>query len=120
MSQRIPEAWLYALRHTHITWSRAAHVDADSRKAQVGHRGGDMEELHYFDPRIVDPAASSQAVYDILTGSRELARAKHLEALPLAAGAENMVTVVATVDEKEPSGVKSAFPQVVDRKDGGR
>jgi len=104
---------MYALRHTHISWARAAGVNVDSIKAQVGHRGGDIEELHYLDARIVDPAASSQAVYEILTGSRELAGAKRLEALPLAAGAENMVTVVATVDEKKPSGVRSGFLQVL-------
>jgi len=106
----------YALRHTHISWSMAAGVNQESRRAQVGHRGGEIDELHYIDPRIVDPAASSQAVYDILTGSRELARAKILENLPLAAGAENM----APVDEKEACGVKSAFSQSVERKGSGR
>ena len=111
---------MYALRHPHISWARAAGVNVDSIKAQVGHRGGDIEELHYLDARIVDPAASAQAVYEILTGTRELAGAERLEALPLAAGAENMVTVVVTGDEKEPSGVRSGISQTVTAQGGGR
>jgi len=104
---------LYALRHTHISWSMAAGVNRESRRAQVGHRGGDLEETHYIDPRIVDPAASAQAVYEILTGTRQLIGAERLEALPLAAGAENMAPVVAPDGEKQASGVKSAFSQTV-------
>ena len=111
---------MYALRHTHITWARAAGVNTDSIKSQVGHSGGGIEEIHYLDARIVDAGASSLAVWNILTGAKELARGKALQVLPLAAGAEQMAPVVAPDDEKAPSGAKSGIAQVVGAKENGR
>ena len=61
---------LYALRKTHISWARRLSVNPDSVKVQVGHGPRDIEERHYLD--LVDAQASSQAVWDLLTGERTL------------------------------------------------
>lgn len=69
-------------------------------KAQVGHAARDVEERHYLDLHLVDASQSSQAVWDILTGKKELNQPKlQEEVLPLAAGAElqQVVPIVAPV-----------------------
>ena len=63
---------LYALRKTHISWARRLRVNPDSVKAQVGHGPRDIEERHYLN--LVDAQASTQAVWDVLTGTRNLNR----------------------------------------------
>ena len=63
---------MYALRATHITWARNLPVNGDAVMAQVGHAPRDIEEKHYLDQDMVDPAESSQAVWDVLTGKRQL------------------------------------------------
>ena len=67
---RPPFTDLYALRKTHISWARRLRVNPDSVKVQVGHGPRDIEERHYLD--LVDAQASSQAVWDLLTGERTL------------------------------------------------
>lgn len=85
---------MYALRHTHATWSRLSGVNQDSRDAQLGHAGKTVEEKHYFNAHnVVDAGESSKAVWEVLTGVRELAIAKkQREAAELAkaAGAESI------------------------------
>jgi len=70
---------MYALRKTHISWARRL-VNADSVKLQVGHAPQDIEERHYLD--LVDAKKSSQAVWDVLTGSRTL-DGEHCKTEPL-------------------------------------
>lgn len=68
------ERWLigrdmYCLRATSISWARRL-VSPDSVRVQVGHAGRDVEERHYLD--LVDPHEASQAVFDVLTGVKNL------------------------------------------------
>src|SRR5579862_3054694 len=99
---------MYALRATHISWARNLPVNNDSIKAQVGHAPRDIEEKHYLDPHLIDPNESSQAVWDILTGAREL-KGRRKEAVPmrLAAGAE-LQTMVLNLALNEKSGFVAA------------
>ncbi len=60
------------LRHTHITWARALGINNDFVDAQVGHRGGSVQNRHYKDQRFQDAMQSAQAVWDVLTGARSL------------------------------------------------
>ena len=111
---------LYVLRHTHITWARAARVNPDNVKSQVGHKGGDTQEQNYNDPHLLDAGASSLAVWEILTEARELKGADRLQVLPLAAGAEQMAPVVAPDNEKPPLVAATGSSQVVSGKGDGR
>lgn len=65
---------MYCLRKTHISWARRL-VSPDSVRIQVGHAARDVEERHYLD--LVDPSESSQAVWDILTGEKNLRNRRH-------------------------------------------
>ena len=62
---------MYALRTTHTTWARTL-VSPDSVKAQVGHAPKDIQQQHYLDMRLVAARQSAHAVWDVLTGRREL------------------------------------------------
>jgi len=79
----------YALKKTHISWARQS-VNRESVMAQVGHIPQDTEEKYYLD--LVDPSQSSQAVWDVLTGRRQLRGVERRRAqLRLAVGAETSV-----------------------------
>ncbi|HLX62321.1 MAG TPA: hypothetical protein VKX17_13665 [Planctomycetota bacterium] len=64
---------LYAFtRKTHITLARTFGVNPDAVALQVGHVGGSVEEKFYLDESFIDPRQSSQAVYDLIQGRRDL------------------------------------------------
>ena len=71
VKHRLLQRDMYALRATHISWARRL-VNPDSVKMQVGHAPRDAEERHYLG--LVDPTISSQAVWDVLTGTRSLSQ----------------------------------------------
>ncbi|MCK6474752.1 MAG: hypothetical protein L6R28_23780, partial [Planctomycetes bacterium] len=70
---------MYCLRKTHISWARRL-VSPDSVRIQVGHAARDVEERHYLD--LVDPSESSQAVWDILTGRKNLKQRRQNDEKP--------------------------------------
>ncbi|MCK6470904.1 MAG: hypothetical protein L6Q80_09245 [Dehalococcoidia bacterium] len=126
VKRRLEGADMYALRKTHITWARRL-TNIDSVKAQVGHAAGDAEERHYLDLRLVDAGASSKAVWEVLTGTQNLAGERQ-EAIPfsLAAGAEESVKCLemapkvapgvaplGRLDEKRPGRGRSRTSQPV-------
>lgn len=94
---------MYSLRHTHISWARACGVNVDSIKCQVGHKGQGIEEAHYLDVALMDPAASSRAVYDVSTGTRTLP-GREKQVLRLAVGAENLQQVAPNLAPDAQSG----------------
>lgn len=109
--RRMERRPMYALRATHISWARNLGVNIDSIRAQVGHGPRDIQEKHYLDPHLVNPAESSQVVFEVLTGARTL-RGKAVPAtatvpLRLAAGAEQMQEVVLNVAKNVTSEAKS-------------
>ena len=87
---------MYALRHTHITWARR-FANFDAVRAQVGHAGRDIKEQHYNDESFVDAHSSSQVVWDVLTGAKELQRNPAMRVLPVAVG--QMAPVLAPVEK---------------------
>lgn len=100
---------MYALRHTHITWARK-FIPYDAVRAQVGHAGRDIEEIHYNDESFVDAAASSSVVWEVLTGAKSLERPKDQPAVLTTAMGE-----VAPVSAPEDLTNKN-FPQYVNGK----
>jgi integrase len=69
--KRLEGRSLYSMRKTHITWARQ-FVNTDAVKVQVGHAPQDVEERHYLDQGLVDPAKASAAVWDVLLGRLQL------------------------------------------------
>lgn len=100
IEKRMANRPMYALRHTHITWARR-FVDYDAVRAQVGHAGRDVEETNYNDEEFVHAAASSQAVWDVLTGTKSLERqTAQPQVLPMAVG--QLAPIVAPTAEEGP------------------
>ncbi len=77
---------LYSLRMTHRMWA-SRFVNGDCYRLQCGWSSKDIADKNYFDPRLVDPAQSSKAVWDVLTGARTLFTENKITILPLTAGA---------------------------------
>jgi len=96
---------MYSLRHTHISWARRL-VNLDAVKAQVGHAGRDIEEKHYLDMQFVDASESAQAVWDVLTGVRDISVKK-----PAVGPVQKMAPVVAPDAEKSPEN-KNEHPDL--------
>ena len=78
-------------RHTHETLASGAGVHPHAIDAQMGHKGAGSGEAHYLTVAHLNPAESSRAVYDLITGRRNPDTGRDAEAkvVRLAAGAEN-------------------------------
>ena len=96
LEKRLEGLDMYSLRKTHISWARRL-VSPDSVRAQVGHAADDAEGRHYLDLRLVDAAASAEAVWRTLEEETVDGRG---ESARLAAGAENFQLVVPVVAPK--------------------
>lgn len=104
IEKRLADRPVYALRATHVTWARR-FVEHDAVRKQVGHAARDVQEQHYNDGAFIDAGLSSQAVWDVLTGVKELQKQEaKVEVLPIAVG--QMAPIVAPVVKIEKNGVK--------------
>jgi len=121
VEKRLADRPVYALRATHITWARR-FVEHGAVRKQVGHAARDVQEQHYNDGAFIDAGLSSQAVWDVLTGVKELQKQEEkVEVLPMAVG--QMAPIVAPVGKIGENGMKKTpkgFSQVKGNSGEGR
>jgi integrase len=96
---------MYCLRKTHISWARQL-ASPDAVRLQVGHAARDVEEKHYLD--FVDARLSSQAVWDVLTGTKTLTGLQADAEKPGTADTESAQSAVVNVVHENESQEKSA------------
>ncbi len=109
IAARLENRDLYAFtRKTHITLARGvAGIHPDAVNVQTGHSGNTVEEEFYLDESLVNPALSSQAVYDLVAAPKANIMDGQDAFQKLAAGAENFGTCEAVgevIEEKRRNG----------------